>query len=153
MAVINIHHRQSAHYCDGRGDVIMTFITLTGDEPVSPRNRKSQKVGRPQVYSLLLRISEKIHHPCTISSRYKLWYGAGLVRTAPSYNRVCCIESPFVSSITFSKNKHLRSAASRLCKDITHINLLGTKWMRVGTTTRKYKPIIAINDPHAHKPS
>jgi hypothetical protein len=58
---------------------------------------------------------------------------------------------PVTSSITFLNNKPLRQP--RLCKGITRINLLGTKRMRVGTTTRKYKPISAINGPHAHKSS
>jgi hypothetical protein len=47
----------------------------------------------------------------------------------------------------------LRSAASRSCKDITHINLLGTKWMRGGYYYSELLPIIAINGPHSHKPS
>lgn len=47
---------------------------------------------------------------------------------------------PVISSITFLKNKPLRSAAS--LQGITHINLLGTKRMRVGTDTRNISQLV-----------
>jgi hypothetical protein len=47
---------------------------------------------------------------------------------------------PVISSITFLKNKPLRQP--RLCKGITLIDLLGTKRMRVGTTTRNLSQLV-----------
>jgi hypothetical protein len=72
------------------------FISLISDEPVTPRNEYLIKdrhtpsyiatldFNQPnrRVIHYLLHISEKMRHTYTISSRYKLWYGAGLTYLA-----------------------------------------------------------------------
>jgi hypothetical protein len=108
----------------------------------------NQRQADRRVLHCLPRISEKIHHTYTISSRYKLWYGAGLIRTA-RLNRGSCTVSQSLVRLRFCRTNLCNQP--RLCKGITYINLLGTKRMRVGTTTRKYKPISATNGPHARK--
>jgi hypothetical protein len=72
------------------------FISLTGDEPITPRNEDLSKdrqtpchiatldLYQPyrRILHCLTRRLEKMHFAYTISSRYKLWCSLGLIRTA-----------------------------------------------------------------------
>jgi hypothetical protein len=101
-------------------------------------NRQRQTDHR--VIRCLLLISEKFHHTYTIWSRYKLRYGAGPIHTAPSHNRVSCTASQSLVRLRFWRTN--LCGQPLLCKGITHINLLGTKRMRVGTTTRNISQLV-----------
>jgi hypothetical protein len=105
MTVINIHHRQSALYCDGQGDEIMRFpFTHRRWARYSTQQQLTKGRQTAGLFVAYFAYRRKCITPTqrqvdTSYSGARDW----LIHTAPSHNRVSCLVSQIIGQLQFCR--------------------------------------------------